>query len=297
MSYDLFFRSRLPGVGFSQEDFTNYFGNRPRYELNESQAWYKHKNSGVYFVFEFNESQDNPDEEDEVDSSLIPVAFNLNYIRPHPFGLEAEIEVAAFVKAFDLTVSDPQMSGMGEGEYSEDGFLRGWNAGNEFGYRATFSRDPLQAVHTLSSARIEACWRWNFDSERRQDELGDDVFVPRILFFNQSGEVQTGAAWGDGIPILLPVVDLVLVPRHRLAPQKWFRSKDDIVVFTWAELASLTQHFRKLTGDPDAYELFYESTPPEIEQAIRQKQPPKELPKGIAFDHILNRELVEQARK
>lgn len=169
MSYDLFFRSRLPESRFSRDDFVRHFTGRLRYEVKESQAWYSNEDSGVYFAFDYSERGEDPDKEDETDSSLIPVAFNLNYFRPHAFGLEAEPEVAAFVREFDLTVSDPQMSGMGDGEYSTEGFLRGWNVGNTFGYRAILSQDSGQTSLSLPSSQIEVLWRWNFGGTAERD--------------------------------------------------------------------------------------------------------------------------------
>jgi hypothetical protein len=296
VSYDLFFRSRSPDSPFSRDDFVRHLTGRSRYQVKESQAWYSNEDSGVYFAFDYSVRDEDPGAEDESDSSLIPVAFNLNYFRPHAFGLEAEPEVAAFVRAFNLRVSDPQMSGMGDGEYSAEGFLSGWNASNAFGYRTIVSQDLEQTFLTLPSSRIKALWRWNFDREERQNEIADTAFVPRIFFFDAGGKVQTGVAWGDGIPILLPSVDLVLAPRQRLAPRSWFRSKEDIVVFSWPELDSILRPFRKRSGELDSFELFYEATPTEIERVFRAKPPPPDMPKGVAFDQILDRELLEQAR-
>jgi hypothetical protein len=264
VSYDLFFRSRSPTSRFSRDDFVRHFTGRPHYEVNESQAWYCNEDSGVYFAFDFIERDRVPEAEEESDSCSIPVAFNLNYFRPHAFGLEAEPEVAAFVHAFNLTVSDPQMSGMGDGEYSAEGFLRGWNAGNAFGYRAMISQDHAQTFLTLPSSRIEALWRWNFNRELVQVDIADKAFV--------------------------------LVPRQRLAPRRWFRSNDDIVVFTWRELEPIVRRFRQRSSEPSSHELFYEATPSDIERAIREKQPPAEMPKGVDFDQILDREVLEQAK-
>jgi hypothetical protein len=64
------------------------------------------------------------------------VAFRMNYFRPHISGLEAEIELSAFVNAFACAIHDPQLDGMGDGPYSASGFLRGWNTGNAFAYEA-----------------------------------------------------------------------------------------------------------------------------------------------------------------
>jgi hypothetical protein len=303
MSYDLYFRFRSGGKSLSHGEFKAYFRERPLWRLEPlqkmkgSQAWYFNERTGVYFLFEYAERVLAPDVEDEADASLLPVSFNLNYFRPHPFGLEAEPEVAAFVARFDLSVSDPQASGMGEGQYSRDGFLRGWNAGNAFGYGSILSQDLTQKLLTLPAAAIRALWRWNYDCERRQAKIGDAVFVPRIFFFDVDGEVRTGATWGDGIPILLPRVDLVLVPRKRFPPRRWFRRGSDIVVFTWEELAPVVEHYSKAAGKLESYELFYEAPPPEIEQIVREKVPPEEMPKGAAFDQVLDRELVDQARR
>jgi hypothetical protein len=293
MSYDLFFRSRSPAKSISRPDFVRYFGGRKFWEVKGAQAWYSNEDSGVYFSFDYAESDD-----DRADRSLLPVSFNLNYFRPHPFGLEAEPEVAAFVAQFDLTVSDPQTSGMGDGEYSRDGFLRAWNAGNAFGYAAMVSHNARQEFLILSSARIEASWSWNFSRERRQNEIGDTAFVPRILFFDARGSVRTGVAW-PGMPILLPAVDIVIVPRQQLEPRpgfvsSWSRPKDDLIACSWTELEPIVRRFQKASGEL-VYELFSEVTPADFEQAMGEKRLPNEM-KAVTFDHVLDQELIEQAR-
>ncbi len=295
MSYDLFFRARSPGRTISQEKFASFFAKRRCYEVKETQAWYSNENTGVYFSFDFK----TPGEEleDEHGSSLLPVSFNLNYYRPHPFGLEAEPEVAAFVEHFDVTVSDPQNSEMGDGEYTKDGFLQGWNAGNEFGYGAILSQEPEKKVMTQPSDMIESYWRWNYGIEARYAEIGVDAFVPRVFYFDLEGRVATGVAWGDAIPILLPKVDLVLSPRDRLAPRRLLGSaKKDIVVFAWHELDAILKQYSKMPGDPICYQLYYAKPPGHIGKLFRSKQPPNDLPKSIAFDEILNQELVEKCR-
>jgi hypothetical protein len=294
MSYDLFFRSRRD-LKLSRSDFERYFGQRPNYELNGKQACYSNDDSGVYFVFEYAEGNSNGEQEEPMDSSLLPISFNLNYYRPHIFGLEAEPELAAFVAHFDLTVSDPQMGGMGDGEYSKDGFLKGWNAGNDFGYLAILKNDRPQKILTMPSATIEVLWRWNYQRRARQEELGDRVFVPRIFFIDAGGMVRTTVAWADGIPILLPEVDFVIVPRQRLAPRRWFRSRQDIVVLEWSELEAILPRFPIVAGEINYYQLYYSATPADIERMIRQKPASDSISGGVTIDQILDRELVEKA--
>lgn len=68
------------------------------------------------------------------------------------------------------------------------------------------------------------------------------------------------------------------------------------MIFSWSELESILRSFRKRTGEPDSYELFYAATPTEIEGVSRATQTPLDMAKGVAFDRVLNRELLEQAR-
>jgi len=294
MSYDLFFRLRNSDSRFAIPEFRKYFEARPRYEIKELQAWYSNGDSGVYFQFQYSDEGIDSETKSGADALILPVTFNLNYFRPHPFALEAEPEVAAFVREFDLTVNDPQMSGMGDGEYTTEGFFRGWNAGNAFALGAVVSAQPAQNLPALPSSRIEAVWRWNFGCARRQAEVGNTVFVPRIFLFDYGGEARTGVAWADGIPILLPKVDTLLVSRVKLAPKRWFRSQKDVVVMAWSDLEQIVGRFRMISAELECYELFYDATPLDIAQVVRSKIPPTEMPKVVGFDRVLDRELLEQ---
>src|SRR5687767_9749036 len=91
MSYDLFLSARA-GKGIDRKGFRAFFKGRKHYEVGEGQAVYQNENTGVYFIF------------DEPEEGV--VSFNLNYFRPHTFGLEAAIEVEAVVKAVDAVVAD-----------------------------------------------------------------------------------------------------------------------------------------------------------------------------------------------
>src|SRR5271157_2989471 len=114
VSYDLFLKPRTGNV--TPEAFSDYFRLRRNYKVNLPQAWYENEDTGVYFVFELSS------EINQNGGRSYPITLSINYLRPSFFGLEAEPEVSAFVRAFDATVSDPQTNGMGEGEYHSDLF-------------------------------------------------------------------------------------------------------------------------------------------------------------------------------
>ncbi|HET6250051.1 MAG TPA: hypothetical protein VFE47_20335 [Tepidisphaeraceae bacterium] len=294
MSYDLFFRRRTSRQSVSRQDLDAYFSDRPSWTTESPQASYSNEDTGVYFSF-FHSDARETDGDDEVEPHplALPIAFNLNYFRPHPFGLEAETEVGEFVRHFDLTISDPQTSGMGDGEYFAEGFLRGWNAGNAFAYSAIGAMDGPREYFSLPGDLIEAGWRWNLNRNLRAEELEIDLvaaFVPRVMFLNYDGNLNTAVVWGDGIPILLPDVDRVIVPRKELAP-----GADDVVFFTREEIQPLVSGFEKVPGEPSFHRLIYEQPPAAIRQAIRNKAVPATKPKIIPFDQVLNQELLSQS--
>jgi hypothetical protein len=143
VSYDLFFKSRV-GL-FDQTRFVEYFRLRDHYEVASTQVWYKNEDTGVYFSVEFQETE------------ALPVALSINFFRPTYFILEAEPEITDFVRHFDLVVSDPQIHGMGEGEYQIDLLISGWDHCNEFACSA-FVNDTTQRGDVLSLPRAERSW-------------------------------------------------------------------------------------------------------------------------------------------
>jgi len=295
MSYDLFFHK--PGLTESQ--FSAYFSARPNFKLGPKQAVYENEDTGVYFSFDFGIGEDDAEVNDEGEVNERPDAsFNLNYFRPHFFGLEAEPEVRAFVEHFDPRISDPQQEGMDEGPYSAEGFLRGWNHGNELGYRAVFSmqEDRPEVVGTLPTAELDSSWRWNFNRQRYQDKLGEGIFVPSIMFVKFGSELRSVVVWPDGIPALLPIVDGLIVGRQGFAPRRLFRRAPDTCY------VSFDAARRVLPSQPDvstyarpAVLLNYASPPGEIVQFVKGLKPVEKL-EGVDGSQVLNRELVEKAK-
>jgi hypothetical protein len=296
LSYDLFFRSRPGARPITPVSFREYFSARRHYAVRESQAWYANEDSGVYFSFELPGEREPLDLEEEDGEGYIPedASFNLNYFRPHVFGLEAEPEVSAFMEAFDPLIEDPQVGGMGEGPYSPEGFLNGWNRGNAFSYSAVAASGSADTPPlSLPAAEIESIWRWNTQRTALQERLGESIFVPRVMFHSSEAEALSFVVWTDGMAALLPVVDTVLLVRVELAPRRFLRRKQDIAVLPWAAVERATSAYPVEAGVLPFKRLHYQARPKEIERWVSSLPAAEVLPQGIGIDHVLGRELLD----
>jgi hypothetical protein len=220
VSYDLY----LHPEAFSGDDVRAHFAARRNYQVSETQASYSNEDTGVYFSFYINEKPETLDEDDE-EPRPPHIAFNINYFRPHIFGLEAEPELAAFLERFPSRIEDPQTEGMKA--YSREDFLHAWNHGNRFGFHAMGRRNEGPPPWSADPAAIEAAWRWNFGRARLQNEKGDGVFVPKICW----AQPESGAApvpcitWTYGAPTVIPealITHMALVRPKRPSLMKMF---------------------------------------------------------------------------
>ena len=202
MSYDLYFQS---SKALSLDEVRSYFAGQPLFTVSAKRAHSENEATGVYFGFDFTDA---PSE------GRLPVAFHMNYYRPHVFGLEAEPVLTAFVEHFQLTVDDRQSRG--KAAYSPAEFLDAWNYGNRCGYHAILRSEPA-GPPTLPAAKIEAIWRWNRMKDRAVEHLVDRAgevppcFVPTVMLFKTAAPVvQTVIVWDGAMPIAIPEVDLVV---------------------------------------------------------------------------------------
>ncbi|WP_254700271.1 hypothetical protein [Trinickia violacea] len=222
----------------------------------------------------------------------------MNYFRPHIVGLEAEPEVSAFIDRFNPVIEDPQVHGMATGPYSADGFFRGWNYGNEVAYRSLIeSHGKANAFLTMSEATLEGAWRWNRVVSQMQSALGQSVFVPKIMMLNIAGEVKSSVVWGDGIPTLLPEVDVVFVFRDELAPKPLFgqRVKDHCLI-THDNLNGVLEPLAD-KGHPLRVRIPTYVDPPKNVRNFVRKLPKYSGPlERVTMDRVLSRELFEQSR-
>jgi hypothetical protein len=288
MSYDLYFTS--PKI--SRGDFKTYFSQRGRYEVSEKQAIYQNQDTGVYFIFDYA-----ADGSEHADGAV--ASFNLNYFRPHVFGLEAVMEVAAFVERFAFSIEDPQIDGMGDGPFTSEKFLSGWNRGNEFGYSSFLKEPSLEKLWKYPTEQIEAVWRWNWEKNGVQQTFGESLFVPRIMFLEVGDAPASMVVWPDAIPELIPDVEYVVVGRDELAPRSFWRGrKKDQIILSMDQLRPVLDQYRTQNYSMPAYLLSTDRSE-ELSNFVRslQQTEPNITGQGIPIDRILNAEIIEKVSR
>jgi hypothetical protein len=287
MSYDLYLKPRRSDFG--PADLVGYFSRRSNYTIHGTQAVYQNEDTGVYFCFDVNELAEGKDDP----STYYPVLFNINFYRPSYFIFEAESEVTAFVDAFDAAVFDPQHHGMGQGSYSKELLISGWNHGNKFAFGSMPKEAGLTDVLTLPSARLHEIWTWNLNRAAVQSSVGNSTFVPSIVFIKADGILLAIVVWTDGIPMLIPAaVDTVLVYRNEFAPRSFFRKKPDWALLSKDQMqAVLLKH-----GQPHesgASLLGYATPPVDVVQLVKGLAPLPQPLERIAADQVLDREAFQ----
>ncbi len=296
MSYDLYFLAEpVP----EQDEFAAHFEKRPHYTLDESgsQALYANEDTGVYFTFDLSElsaEEDDSDPEDPASSSW--ASFNLNYYRLHYFADEAVPELEAFVSRFGGRVFDPQFGGMGEGEFSPEGFRRGWDHGNQSAYGILATRADAGPLITRPAAELTRIWRWNLGRERLQQQLGESIFVPRISFFQVSGRsdgVVSASVWTDAIPVVLPETDMVVIHRGELAARGFLRKRPAIALAPWEAVRPHLEG-RRAERDPIRHHFLDHARPPgEIVRWF--KRLPEASIEPLQMDKVLDAEILTKA--
>lgn len=174
---------------------------------------------------------------------------------------------------------------MGDGPYSREGFLRSWNAGNEFGTGAVLSQSAGKTIWSLPSRELHRAWHWNYTQPRRQAACGNRQFVPQILYMNIAGHARTVAVWGDGLPTLLPPVGFVLVARPGL-------NGNEFGFVSWEQLTQLLTTIGYQSG-PEGFNLNYLARPEAVVDFVENIMTAdiSELSR-FSPHHVLDEELV-----
>lgn len=272
MSYDLGFTVRPGATAPTIPELKEWFAARPCVTLEDDLARYINEATGIGFRFSFRPS------EPEEPAHRLPLDLTMGH-GPHTRGLEAEEEVRALVARFSLLVNDPQMDGMGEGEFTTEKFLSGYAAFNRFSQKVaiqfTGQRPPV-----LSSAKLEAAWRWNRGRAALAESSGDAMFVPSVMYAEgrKKGTAETFVAWVEGIPARVPEVDMIQGALGRVA---------------WSEIGPALELARR-EESPLPHYLFEGEAVARVAAALASAPPTKKPPVLLDHQQIATAEMMAE---
>ena len=195
------------------------------------------------------------------------------------------------MRYFDMVVMDPQMNGMGEGEYQKHLLIAGWNWGNDFAYSAILRDHPSEGDISLPVARLKEIWSWNLARQRLQMELGDTIFVPRISVLSVDGNLKSAVVWPDGIKRQFPRLIISLSAERALYPTRNL----PIANCCWRGRGCcrcLSAMILKRV--PGAFVLEYGLPPDDVVRFVRSLPLNKRRVAMIHPANILDRELAEK---
>lgn len=243
MSYDLYFyRKKGSGPGESQIAF---YLDEKLGTANEHQQWlFENQDTEVYFSMELGTQDNDPESVENFESfedfDNTGFSFNLNFMRPSFFGLEAFRFVDNFVRDVGLFVLNPQSSFdnpyvPGNGELFEN-----WNITNLHSSSDYFNNGGYYYPEDESNK----IWEYNFNRKKFQEELGANYFVSKVFFCKtEDGQVVTMSVWTQHIPNVLPATDYyVLVREYR---KLWKTVEDQILIPRSVFLEKFDNYFEK----------------------------------------------------
>ncbi|MEP7075432.1 MAG: hypothetical protein ABI878_06445 [Acidobacteriota bacterium] len=226
MSFDLYFYKKK-GSAVSEKEIAAFLTSNGCVREGEFPQWfYANDATGVYFSFEIQAESDDPEEItrfesfDEFDNTRF--SFNINFIRPNFFALEAFPIVERLMSKFDLSALDPQFDEDPDNprKRTAEEYYQEWSIPNLKLCSERF--DQFGLLH-FPMEKSNDYWRYNLSVRELQNKLGDDCFVPRLFLAKrvETGEPITLSTWNQHIPTILPPADFFAISREK---KKLFRT-------------------------------------------------------------------------
>lgn len=207
MSYDLFFYKRKDNP-VTSNTITEYLSQKLGITDNRgAREWsFENEDTNVYYSFQLEKESAIEEEEDYPDYENTGLSFNLNFMRPSFFGLEAFLFVEQLTKDLDLFIANPQTSVDVLCQSNRHELFENWNASNLSISAAYF--DKMGASY-FPEEKANKVWAYNVERKKIQAQLGEGYFAPRILFVKHknSGQVCTLTTWTQHIPNVFPEAD------------------------------------------------------------------------------------------
>jgi len=219
MSFDLYFYKRKDNEQTEEqlaEYLTNYL---PHNNSEHPKQWsYENPETGVYFLIDWNEPEDEPERVEIFnnfrDFTYLNFSFSINFFRPRFFGFEIFPIIEKFISDLNLYVLDSQDETDPDNprKFPTGYFQEQWIRHND-----SVTLDQFEELNFEYFPADKSNYLWWFQSHRveLQNSLIEDIFVPGyfVLKSKEDGQLYTACVWPQHIPIILPPVDYLIVQK------------------------------------------------------------------------------------
>jgi hypothetical protein len=285
MSYDLYFFQNADNP-LDREAISRYLSDNLTAKSAKFDQWLlENERTGVHYLLGFEEvGAGNSDDDDEeglpvfAGNVFTGLVMHVNFGRPDFFGLEAFQFVDQLMNDLRLLVYDPQVKGDDDRliRPTQEELFENWSGTNSWA-TDSFRKDSPDAFTYVPAEKSNKLWRYNFQVEELQRQLGEDIFVPSAFFLKRKtdGSVVTAATWVAGIAQLIPPVEFFAVVRER---KKLFRAAVDEkgLISRETMMATFGEYLREV--HVDGCQILY----PKQGEALTEKFG------SIKFEHELN---------
>jgi hypothetical protein len=241
MSYDLYFY-RSKDKGPNEKTIRQYLSTNLVNVNEQEDRWlFTNDDTEVYYSVEYNEPDaDTAAADAYAGFEATNFSFDLNFIRPSFFGLEAFAFVETFTRELGLFVLNPQGSDEGPVMATAAGLYENWNLAN---LQVSADYFGKMGATYMSLESSNAAWRYNYNRKQLQEQVGEGYFVPRLIFLKKGDTAVTLAVWPEHVPLVVPTADYYLLARRY---KRLFKTVEEEVVVT---RATLMQHFGSFMSD------------------------------------------------
>jgi hypothetical protein len=213
VSFDLFFYLNGPARQQGWEPLFAWAEEKRFFERRATNAggfqlWYENPETGVSFSL----AQAHPPPPNAMTHQLAPayLAFNMNFVRPRFFALEAAPILVDLVTRLGYVVYDPQSGGVGTP--TEANIIDGWARGNQQGVGATRAMGQRPPYMDVRSA--DAFWRYRFDFTCIKEEVSSDAMVPQLVAVARGDAALRIAHLPKPTIYVLPPADMFFLTRN-----------------------------------------------------------------------------------
>jgi hypothetical protein len=295
MSFDLYFYKRKDSQQ-TEEQLAEYLTkNLPHNISDHPRQWnYENPATGVYFLIDWNEPEDEPDRIEIFDNfqdfRYLNFSFSINFFRPRFFGLEIFPIVEKFISDLDLFVLDSQDETNPDNprKFPIGYFQEQWIRQND---GVTIDQFAELNFEYLPVDKSNFLWWFQYHREEFQNNLTEDLFVPGffVLKSNEDGQLYTACVWPQHISIILPPVDFLIVQKEY---KKLFKKVEESGLVSYATILSeFADEFEHYEYEIPNLKVFRNTGSDKIKKKFNSLKLGKtvgEFGVGISFDSFVN---------